>query len=175
MCLWLRCYPTLHCPGDIVLDLILGDFDDLLGVVELLLDDEGVDDFARLARSEAVVLAALRLRDHLLLLNYVCLLLLLNYCVLHCTWNVIRVNDEIVDINLDKPRGSVLLSLNHLRAPLRINFLGINAGSRRRLSWFDKIPAYHYLSSGSGSRSRILLLLISHKAAIIVATFLLHE
>jgi hypothetical protein len=165
----------LDGPWDIVLDLILGDLDELLGVVELLLDDKGVDHFAGLARREAVVLAALRLRDNLLLLNYVCLLLLLNYCILYCTRNVIRVNDEIVDVNLNKPRGSVLLSLNHLRAPLRINFLGINAGSRRRLSGFNKIPTNHYLSSGSGSRCRILLLLICHKAAIVVAAFLLHE
>lgn len=165
----------MNCPWDSVLDLILGDLDDLLGVVELLLDDEGVNHFAGLARSEAVVLAALGLRDNLLLLNYVCLLLLLNYCILHCTWNVIRVNDEIVDVNLNKPRGSILLTLNHLRAPLSINFLGINAGSRRRLSGFNKIPANHYLSSGSGSRCRILLLLICHKAAIIIAAFSLHE
>jgi hypothetical protein len=162
--------------GDSVLDLILGDLDELLGIVELLLDDQGVDHFTGLARSEAVVLAALRLRDNLLLLNYVCLLLLLNYCILHCTWNVIRVNDEIVDVNLNKPRrGSVFLTLNHLRAALRINFLGINPRSRGRLSGFDKIPANYYLSSSSGSRCRILLLLISHKAAIVVAAFLLHE
>jgi hypothetical protein len=40
---------SLDGPGDSVLDLILGDFDELLGVVELLLDDQGVDHFAGLA------------------------------------------------------------------------------------------------------------------------------
>jgi hypothetical protein len=114
----------------IIFYLILGDLDDLLGVVELLLDDQGIDHFARFARSEAMVLGGLLgLRHDLLLLNYVCLLLLHN-CILHCTWNVIRVNDEIVDVYLDEPRGSILLSLHDLRAPLRIYFLGITTGGR---------------------------------------------
>ena len=114
----------------VILDLILGDLDDLLGVVELLLDDQGVYHFAGFARSEAMVLGGLLgLRHDLLLLNYVCLLLLHN-CILHCTWNVIRVNDEIVDVYLDEPRGSILLSLHHLRAPLRIYFIGVTTGGR---------------------------------------------
>jgi hypothetical protein len=117
-------------PIVVVLDLILGNLDDLLGVVELLLDDQGVDDFAGLARSEAMVFGQwlLGLRHDLLLLNYVCLLL--HYCILYGSWNVIRVNDEIVDVNLDEPRASILLSLDHLRPP-SIAFLWVTASCGR--------------------------------------------
>lgn len=151
-----------------IFDLVLGDLDDLLRVVELLLDDKGVDHLAGLARSETVGLG-LKLGLDLLLLNYVCLLLLHN-CILYCTWNVIRVNDEIVDVNLDEPRSSILLCLDHLRPALPTTFLGVTPCGRRRLGRLDQIPAYHNLSSGSGSgRCRILLLLlISHKAAILL-------
>ena len=154
-----------------ILDLVLGDLDDLLGVVELLFDDKGIDHFTGFARSEAMGLSLLGL--DLLLLNYVCLLLLHN-CILHCTWNVIRVNDEIVDVNLNEPRSSILLCLDHLRPPLPTTFLGVTSGGRRWLGRLDQIPAYHNLSSGSGSGRRILLLLlITHKA--VVVAILLHE
>ena len=76
------------------------------------------------------MLIAMRLRHNLLLLNYVCLLLLLHDCILDCTWNVIRVNDEIVDVNLNEPRSSILLCLDHLRPALPTTFLGVTASGR---------------------------------------------
>ena len=87
----------------VIFDLILGYLDDLLRVVELLLDDQGVDDLTWLARSEAMMFAAaLCLRRHdLLFLNYICLLLLHNG-ILNCSLNVVRINDEVVDVDLNE-------------------------------------------------------------------------
>lgn len=153
---------TLHRGRVVVLNFRLRNLDDLLAIVELLLDNQRVNDFTRLARCERMLLP---LWHYLLFLYHVGGLLLRN-SVLDSTWDVVGVNYEVVDVDLNEARGRRIFLLCSLR---RGHFFDIGTGSWGRLRRLDQISTDDDLSGGS----RLLLIRLLMKQIIVI--FLLHE
>ncbi len=89
---------SLNGKSVVIFNFRLGDFYDLLAIVELLLYNKRVNDFTRLARCKTMLL---RLWHYLLFLDDIVGLLLSN-CIFDSPWDVIRVNNEVVDVDLDE-------------------------------------------------------------------------
>ncbi len=89
---------SLNGKSVVIFNFRLGNFYDLLAIVELLLNNKRVNDFTRLARGKTMLL---RLWHYLLFLDDI-VGLLLSHCIFDSPWDVIRVYNEVVDVDLDE-------------------------------------------------------------------------
>lgn len=138
---------SLNGKSVVIFNFRLGNFYDLLAIIELLLYNKRVNDFTRLAWCESMLLS---LWHYLLFLDDI-VGLLLSHRIFDSPWDVIRVNNEVVDVNLDEAWRCSIFLLCNLR---RGHFFYIEAGSWSWLSWLNKVSTDDNLSRWS----RLLLI-----------------